>query len=198
MISDNQLIHLALTNNDQSAYTELYNRTFKYARRLVYRRLFTHHDKEELAHDITVHILMNLHKFEGTAKYSSWAFRVCNNQINMFLRTVFGCQARVRKPPVIVSLSDPSYTSDPHSLPFEDEISDNCQPQHAIDAKITIDYALNHPAMLPRRREVLQTYCVEGNTLTETAELLGTTVSAVKALAFHGREQVRELLGGSL
>jgi len=65
--------------NDQEAYAVLYQRLMP--RTMNICRKYTHRGEDfvELSHDTVVHILLRLDKFNGRAKFTTWAYVVALN-----------------------------------------------------------------------------------------------------------------------
>lgn len=85
-MADEEVIHLYLTNENSAYFNILYKR---YSGK-VYSKCISLLKDEELAHDATqdvfIKIYMNLAKFSGKSKFSTWVYSITYNYCIDFIR----------------------------------------------------------------------------------------------------------------
>jgi RNA polymerase sigma-70 factor (ECF subfamily) len=181
-MTNEELIPLALAG-DQDAYTQLFknlNRIVMKTSNKFFKWGWMGIDFEA---DCYAHILMNLHKFKGTSKFSTWATRVAINVALMMLR-----QAKARENRNI-SIDD-TIMDDGSGSSFAQTIPDPRDAFAALEAKWDVDRLLAEVS--PNKRYAIASHILDGVSFRELAINMGKTVPATKSLVRRGLFQARE------
>jgi len=142
---------------------------------LCYRFVGSHEDAADLTQDVFLRAYRGLARFRGDASLATWLYRI---GVNVCLNKVSA------RGPALVALDDnpaiPSKGPDPSSALLQDE-----RARRVRDAV----------ARLPRtQRATLILRVYQDLSHKEIAELLDTTVGAVKANCFHALGNLKRLL----
>ncbi|MEI6872255.1 MAG: sigma-70 family RNA polymerase sigma factor [Verrucomicrobiota bacterium] len=142
-------------------------------------------DPEEVAHEVFVRVWRSAHRYQPSAKLSSWLFTIARNLVLNDVRY------RQRHPHV----SRDIVAEDGH---VRDDITPDTsarQPDVVLlesELQQAIDDALQQLPENQRTAIILRRY--EQSTYEEIAMVLGITVPAVKSLLFRARTSLREFL----
>ena len=183
-ICDEHSLVARAKSGHQEAFGELYERHQLKTYRAALRILRNQQDAEDAVQRAFQRALVNLKRFRGDSAFSTWLTRIVINEALMLLR-----QRRAGEP-------------------FQANRSDEGQGQDAAviaDKRPTPEELLceneRRTALLRaigRLRESLRAVVLhrhlKGLTSAETAHVLGLSVSAVKARAFHAKRLLRKSL----
>jgi RNA polymerase sigma-70 factor (ECF subfamily) len=182
--SDEDLVRQAIAG-DQDAYTELYRRLVPRMRALAYRILPFFSDHDDLAHDATTHVLLQLAKFRGQCQFGTWAHRIGVNEALTVLRKRRARNEGFGGP--LFSLDDtpenidtpPTQVADPHD------------GHAAAEARLTAEWLMRR--LPPVYREGLEArYLLEENCV-EYAERTGKSIGAFKSTLSRGIHRARKV-----
>ncbi len=174
-----------IQNGDQEAFRAL---ILEYQARVagaIARMAGSASDPEELAHEVFVRVWRSAHRYQPSAKLSTWLLTIARNLVLNEIRY------RQRHPTVSRDIvrEDGQYPED--STPDATSI----QPDAALlesELHQAIDDALQQLPENQRTALVLRRY--EALSYEEIATFLEMTVPAVKSLLFRARTTMRELL----
>ncbi len=144
-------------------------------------------DAEDAAQEAVLKAFTNLAKFRGDSKFSTWLIRIATNEGLMKLR-------KERRQKLHDSLDEIRKNEEGDYTPrdFADwrEI-----PSEALQKK-ELRQALSRglAALTPKHRQVFVLRDVQHFTISETAQLLGIRISAVKTRLMRARLQMRDAL----
>lgn len=145
---------------------------------LTYRILGNHADAEEAAQDAFLSAYRNFHRFRGDAKVTTWLYRIATNAALMKLR-----KDRSKR-----TLTDTGYedmdlvspTQGPEDLALNSEFRERLQDGlEMLQANLKAAVVLRD---------------VQGLSNEEAAEILGLSVSSLKARLHRGRVLLRKYL----
>ncbi|HTM29789.1 MAG TPA: sigma-70 family RNA polymerase sigma factor [Vicinamibacterales bacterium] len=175
-LEDRHLVELTL-GGDRSAFDVLVGRHQKAVYQLCYRFVPNHDDASDLAQDVFVRAWKGLSRFKGDAAFTTWLYRI----------TVNVCLSRVSaKRPInapaeeLERLEDVQTDAPGTSLRRAERAEAVRRAIHALPEK-------------QRATLVLRIY--HELTHQQIAEILGSSVGAVKANFFHALGNLRKLLG---
>jgi RNA polymerase sigma-70 factor (ECF subfamily) len=146
---------------------------------LCYRFVGRHEDAADLAQDVFLRAYRAIGKFRGQSSLSTWLYRI---GVNVCLNRV------AVKTPVMAPLDDLLQLSGPAEDPAADMIRD--------DRAVLVRAAI---ARLPEKQRVtviLRAY--HDLSHREIADVMGSTVGAVKANFFHALGNLKKMLGHTL
>jgi RNA polymerase sigma-70 factor (ECF subfamily) len=177
---------LRVKQGDRSAFEDLVNKYRPPVMNLVYRTLPDATEAEDLAQHVFLQVFKSAHRYEVSAKFSTWLFTIARNLCLNEIRR------RSRHP--ALSLDETAPDNDEHPLRQVEDSRTFSPPdllQHGeLEAKI--DEAL---AELPEKQRTAILLC-RGEELSyeEIAGVLDCSVSATKSLIHRGRETLKQKL----
>ncbi|MEW5980863.1 MAG: sigma-70 family RNA polymerase sigma factor [Acidobacteriota bacterium] len=173
-LDDRGLVETCLAGRTE-AFDLIVERHRRNVYRLCYRFAGRHEDAADLTQDVFLRAFKGLRSFRGDASLSTWLYRV---GVNVCLNRV-----AAKAPPL-----DPLDTV-PHLPAQVDDPSANLfRAERAARVRAAI-------GRLPRKQRatlILRVYQELSN--QEIADVLGTTVGAVKANVFHSLENLKKML----
>jgi len=147
-------------------------RMFQVAHRITRHR----EDAQDAVQESFLSAYVHLKKFDGRARFSTWLTRIAINAALMKIR-----KKRVSREVGVEDSADAVEPSD--SVPNPEEICARTEQKAALRDAIA--------KLRPTLRSVVELHDLQEYSLHETAEALGTSVSAAKARLFHGRAALR-------
>jgi RNA polymerase sigma factor (sigma-70 family) len=183
-ISDMYLV-AAAKGGDHQAYAELCRRHSKQIFRTVLRITRDVADAEDTLQEALLKAYIHLGGFEGRSAFSSWLTRIAINAALMLSR-------KKRSQPVYSFESG----SDVDDFKFPEPMETSYNPeesciQNALEDEL--DHAIRN--LSPTLRAVMQIRYREDASLSEIAEILGISESAVKSRLVRARSKIRRHLG---
>lgn len=146
-------------------------------------------DPEELAHEVFVRVWKSAHRYEPSARLSTWLFTIARNLVlNEF-------RYKARHP----AFSRDAMLSDGHADAEGPPAAASLQPDAALqqaELHAAIDRALQRLPENQRTAIILRRY--EDVSYEEIATILEVSVSSVKSLLFRARATLREALAEHL
>jgi RNA polymerase sigma-70 factor, ECF subfamily len=170
---------------DYDAFEQLVNRYEQKIYRLGLNITGNPEDAEDVLQETFLKAFENLSRFREDSRFYTWIVRIGVNQALMKLRK--------RRTDKSVSLDDP-LQEDGELIPrdFADWKPNPEQLLGRTETREVLERAIRN---LPESfRTVFQLRDVEGLSTEETADMLGLTISAVKARLFRARLRLREEL----
>ena len=183
MYDERWLVTKAKSGQDD-AFGELYKRHHSRIYRTALRILRNQQDAEDAAQKAFQRAFVNLKRFRGDSTFTTWLTRIVINESLMLLRQRRASEPihenRVGGEQMDQGLAIRSTRLTPEELLWQTE------------RRAALFHAIS------KLREKLRTIVfhreLEGLTSAETAQILGLSVSAVKARAFHARRFLRRHL----
>lgn len=171
---------------DREAFEELVVRYRQPVMNLINRTLRDMTEAEDLAQGVFVQVYKAAGRYQPTAKFSTWIFTIARNLCLNEIRR------RTRHP--AESMEAHLQTQDGEiALQFEDRRTRG-PGQDALRGELDskIDESIRD---LPENQRTALILCREGDlSYEDIAEVIGTSVSAVKSLIFRGRETLKKRL----
>jgi RNA polymerase sigma-70 factor (ECF subfamily) len=178
--SDGALV-AAAKRGDAQAFEELVfrheRRVFAVAQRITHNR----EDAEDVVQDSFHKAFRHLDDFQEKSLFSTWLTRIAMNEAFMLLR---------RRRGVLEVLTDsPDDGVKSVSAAFVDQSPSPEESCWLRERRELLTEAINR--LGPKIRRTIQLRDIEGRSAEETAQILGTSIGAVKARLFHGRRKLR-------
>jgi RNA polymerase sigma-70 factor (ECF subfamily) len=185
--SDGALV-AAAKRGDTRAFEELVLR-YK-ARVLAAAQRITNNreDAEDVAQESFHKAFLHLAAFQERARFSTWLTRIAMNEALMLLRRRRGLHEVLPESP------DDSVKS--ASEAFVDQRPSPEESCWRRERTALLTAAINRLRPTVRRTMLLRD--IEERSVEETAQILGTSISAVKARLFHGRRRLRKTVNPEL
>jgi len=181
--SDEALV-LATKGGDAQAFEELVLRHRQRILGAAQRITNNREDAEDVTQESFHKAFLHLGAFQERSRFSTWLTRIVMNDAYMLLRR------RRRVLEVLPEGPDDAPESvRPEFVDQRPSPEDSCWRR---ERKELLSKAVNRLSPAIRRAILLRTF--EERTAEETAQILGTSVSAVKARIFHARRKLRRTL----
>jgi RNA polymerase sigma-70 factor (ECF subfamily) len=175
----------AAKSGDSAAFESLCKQAASRVFHVARRMMRNNEDAEDVLQESFQQAFVHLKSFNGDSRFSTWLTRIAINTALMKLRK--------KNPLRDVSLDEsaeteePSYRIDVVNLGLNPEQLCAQEEQQRI-----LSEALN--ALTPGMRKAIELRELDERSTEETAQIMGISVSAVKARVFHGRKKLRDTL----
>jgi RNA polymerase sigma-70 factor (ECF subfamily) len=175
----------AARSSDGRAFGELSARYAVSVHKRVYRILRNREDTEDVVQEALFKAYAHLGQFRGSCAFSTWLTKIAINSALMLLRK--------RRSHTEVSFDQ---TGEDDEIWGVWEFPDPCPDAEQVYAKRqTVDVLSRAVKRLPANyRSVIELYHAQEQSLQESAETLGITVSAAKSRLLRARHTVRSIL----
>jgi RNA polymerase sigma-70 factor (ECF subfamily) len=177
---------LRVKQGDSTAFAELVDKYKQPVMNLVYRMLRDATEAEDLAQNVFVQVHKSAHRYEVSAKFSTWLFTIARNLALNEIRR------RSRHPADSLEGSQTDQGDQPWQQ-FEDKKASS-PPESVLRGELEekIEEAM---AELPENQRTAILLCRQDElSYEEIAELLGCSLSATKSLIHRGRETLKQKL----
>ena len=174
-VSDDRLLVEACLAGQREAFDVIVERHQRQVYQLCYRFAGNHEDASDLAQDVFIRAYRGLHSFKGNSAFSTWLYRI---GVNVCLNRV---GARSFKWTTLDAVDQP----DPRAERADAKI---LRGERAAEVRAAI-------ARLPKKQRaalILRVY--HDLPHDQIAEIVGTSVGAVKANFFHALANLKKLL----
>jgi len=177
--TDSELVAASLAGN-RDAFGLLVERHQRHVYQLCYRFVGNHEDASDLAQDVFIRAFRSLKTFKGDAALGTWLHRIA---VNVSLNRVASAKVRTEPLDVLLRIGDARVVAASES---------------ATDALLREERAAHvraAVAQLPRKQRatlILRVY--HDLSHQEIADILGSSVGAVKANFFHALNNLKKLL----
>jgi RNA polymerase sigma-70 factor (ECF subfamily) len=180
---DVSLVHAA-KGGDMEAFEELVRRHTTLIFRVAMHSVSSREEAEEVVQDTFLKAFVHLQQFEERARFSTWVTRIAVNTALMRLRGLRRANT--------ISLDEE--TDEGFSL--AEKVADWRPNPDQLYSQAELRFILQQALALlsPSYRVVFLLRDVEGISAGETAEMLGQSISSVKARLFRARLQLRKHL----
>src|SRR5258705_3244558 len=176
---------VAAKRGDSAAFEILCKQSANTVFRIARRMMRSKEDAEDVMQESLQLAFIHLKSFKGGSRFSTWLSRIAINASLMKLRR----KQHLRD----VSLDESAESEQPSSrLDVEDQ-GPNPEQLYAHKERQRILFeAMNE--LTPGMRKAIELRELGERSTEETAQIIGISVSAVKARVFHGRKILRERL----
>jgi RNA polymerase sigma-70 factor (ECF subfamily) len=185
--SDGALV-AAAKRGDTRAFEELVLRHQGRVLAVAQRITNNQQDAEDVAQESFHKVFLYLDTFQEKSRFSTWLIRIVMNEAFMLLRRRRGVFE------VLPESADDGMNSS--SEAFVDQSpspEESCWQGERMDL---LTKAINR--LGPKIRTTILLRDIEERSIEETAEILGTSITAVKARVFQGRRKLRSAISGEL
>jgi RNA polymerase sigma factor (sigma-70 family) len=178
----------ATKGGDERAFEELVLRHRQRVLAVAQRITNNREDAEDVAQESFHKAFLHLNNFQEKSRFSTWLTRIVMNQAFMLLRR--------RRGVVQVLPESPEDGAKCNSEAFVDQ---NPNPEESCwqrERTQLLTAAINR--LGPKVRRTILLRDMEERSIEETAQILGTSISAVKARVFQGRRKLRRTVNPGL
>jgi len=182
---DQYTLLLAAKTGDSAAFEILCKQSANTVFHIARRIMRNNEDAEDVLQESFQQAFIHLQRFNGDSRFSTWLSRIAINAALMKLR-------KKRRMPD-VSLDESSGTEESSSrLDLEDQDPNPEQLYAQKERQRILSEAMND--LTPGMRKAIELRELGERSTAETAQIMGISVTAVKARVFHGRKKLRERL----
>jgi RNA polymerase sigma-70 factor (ECF subfamily) len=175
----------AAKRGDSTAFETLCKQAATTVFHVAWRMMRNNEDAEDVLQESFQQAFIYLGSFNGASRFSTWLTRIAINAALMRLRK----KNRLKD----VSLDEPVETEESSTRIDIEDLALNPEQLCAQEERQRIlSEAMN--ALTPGTRKVIELRELDERSAEETAQIMGISVSAVKARVFHGRRKLRERL----
>jgi len=178
----------AVRNGDESAFEELVRRYDRKLYRVAQGIIHNHEDAEEVVQAAFLKAYLNLYRFQGNSKFSTWLIRIAMNESFMKLRK----QRSNREQPLDTDNAFGPERSSHNRLDLTDWAANPESLYSATELQQILENSLQK--LQPRLRVVFILRDIEGHSISETSGILDLTATAVKTRLSRARLLLREEL----
>jgi RNA polymerase sigma-70 factor, ECF subfamily len=171
----------ATKSGDTYAFETLVSRYKRRALAMAQRITNNREDAEDVVQESFHKAFVHLGAFQEKSRFSTWLTRIVMNEAFMLLRR--------RRGIVEVLPDNPDDRGKAESQEFVDQSPSPEETCWLRERSDLLNKAINR--LGPRTRRTVLLRDMEGHSLEETAQILGTSVGAVKSRLFHGRQKLR-------
>jgi RNA polymerase sigma-70 factor (ECF subfamily) len=163
---------------EANAYAFLVNKYKSMAYSLALKLVRNREDAEEIAQDAFIKAYQSLHQFRGSARFSTWLYRIVYNSAISRIR---------RSSAELISIDDSGYAEKESP-----DINDAYYRLKEQDRKKFLDIALEK--LEPEENFLITLYYYEEKELDEIAQITGMTKNNAKVKIFRVRQKMMRLL----
>jgi len=185
--SDGELV-AAAKSGDTRAFEELVCRHQRRVLAAAQRITNNREDAEDVAQECFQKAFLHLAAFQEKSRFSTWLTRIAMNEALMLLRRRRGVFE------VLLESTDDGVNS--VSNAFVDQGPSPEESCWRRERRELLTEAINR--LGPKIRTTILLRHIEDRSVQETAKILGTSTSAVKARVFQGRRKLRETVNPGL
>jgi len=176
---------LAAKTGDLVAFEILCKQSASTVFHIARRIMRNNEDAEDVMQEAFQQAFIHLQRFNGDSRFSTWLSRIAINTALMKLRK----KHRFWE----VSLDESPETEQPSAhIDVEDQALNPEQLFSQKERRRILSLALND--LTPGTRKAIELRELGERSTEETAQIMGISVTAVKARVFHGRRRLRERL----
>lgn len=168
-----------MSNGDQYAFQELYDRYAQSLYRYFYNRMWKDHEKaQDFVHDLMTKLIQKPESFDTKRKFKTWFFSVANNMvINEYKKQSVRSNTQ--------NGLDESLVQVTQNAQIEKQVDDN-------SFKAALERELNR--LDDKHREIFELRHINGMSNKEIAEILKINEGTVKSRVFYAIKQLSQNL----
>jgi RNA polymerase sigma-70 factor, ECF subfamily len=185
--SDEVLV-AAAKRGDARAFETLVLRHERTVLAMAQRITNNREDAEDVAQESFHKAFLHLGSFQEKSRFSTWLTRIAMNQAFMLLRG--------RRGVIEVLPENPDEVEGTSREPFVERSPNPEESCWHRERKQLLTAAIHR--LGPKVRSTILLRDIEEKSVQETAQILGTSIGAVKARVFHGRRRLRRIVNPAL
>ena len=177
---------IRVKRGDRGAFAELVDKYKQPIVNLATRMLQDPAEAEDLAQNVFLQMFRSAHRYEVSAKFSTWLFTIARNL------TLNEIRRRSRHPADSLDATHPEHEDQPRQQ-FED-VRNVAAPDLLLQTELTqkVEEAIAH---LPENQRMALLLCRQDElSYEEMSRILGCSLSATKSLIHRGRETLKQKL----
>jgi RNA polymerase sigma-70 factor (ECF subfamily) len=180
-LDENSLV-AAAKRGQKTAFDELCQSHAQRILRVTYRITRNREDAEDAMQDSLMMAFIHIKDFDGRSSFSTWLTRIAFNSALMILRK--------KRAGLELSMDDP------RTLEGNGDIPADAPDPEAYFAQREREEIIRSAvrSLRPTIRQAVELQQLQENSVSDTARLMGLTLTATKARLFHARIQLRKSL----
>jgi len=167
----------------EEIYAKYYGRVYSFCMKRCHNSV----DAEDFAQQTFLKVFLHLKEFRGTAKLTTWLYRIAFNEANQELR-----KSWYKRRVSLLTERDEADNDDRREETVMEPTFHS--PADYVETNIILANALRQVPLCARRAVIL--HDLLGYTHAEVSELVGTSIGASKSNLFKGRKRLKELIKG--
>ena len=184
-LRDESAFLVAAKSGDSAAFELLCKQSANIVFRVARRMMRNNEDAEDVLQEAYKQAFIHLKSFKGNSRFSTWLSRIAINAALM----------KLRKKQHLWDVSLDDLVEDEQSSHRPDVEDQGLNPEQLYaqtERQRILSEAMNE--LTPGTRKAIELREIDERSGEETAQIMGISVSAVKARVFHGRRKLRERL----
>ncbi|MEO6181567.1 MAG: sigma-70 family RNA polymerase sigma factor [Verrucomicrobiota bacterium] len=182
-IEPDAALMLRVKGGDMRAFEELVEKYKQPVMNVIFRTLRDQVEAEDLAQNVFVQVFKSAHRYQVTAKFSTWLFTIARNLCLNEIRR------RSRHP--AESLENSQTESDDHSARQFEDIKAFSPTENLLQAELENKVQLALDGLPENQRTALLLCRQEELSYDDISEVLGCSLSATKSLIHRARETLK-------
>ncbi len=168
---------------DSQAFNELYSLIDRDLYASIYYFLRNHEDTQDVIQLVLVRLFRHIKRLKDPKKFASWFWRLITNQC-------FSYRSKQRQKAMDTSYNDALEVKDEHYTAYSSNLRN---PREVLINKEIMHQIEESVEKLPKRQRMcFVLFEIEGYALKDIAEILGTSIGAVKFNIHQARRKLRE------
>jgi RNA polymerase sigma-70 factor, ECF subfamily len=185
-MTDRELVQ-GIIDRDQAAFKELVETHQQLVIRTCYSLVHELEDARDLAQEVFIEIMKSASAFRGTAKLSSWIYRIAVNKSLNHLK-----RSRRREAFTLFSFQDRSGKERGEEVPTGNSSTDGDAVMEEKELKRALHMAINK---LPENQKIAFTlHKYEELSYKEVAEVMHVSLSSVESLIHRAKLNLQKIL----
>ncbi|HEY1170972.1 MAG TPA: sigma-70 family RNA polymerase sigma factor [Verrucomicrobiae bacterium] len=180
------ILMLRVKDGDMVAFETLVERYKQPLINLLYRTLPDATEAEDLAQNVFIQVYKSAHRYEASARFSTWLFTIARNLCLNEIRR------RSRHPAESMDVTHPENEDQP--LRQIEDVKQFAPPDTMLQGELT-DKVEEAIASLPENQRTAMLLCRQDDlSYDDIAKVLGCSLSATKSLIHRARETLKQRL----
>lgn len=182
-IEPDAALMLRVKGGDMRAFEELVDKYKQPVMNVIFRTLRDQVEAEDLAQNVFVQVFKSAHRYQVTAKFSTWLFTIARNLCLNEIRR------RSRHP--AESLETSQTESDDHPARQFEDVKTFSPTENVLQAELENKVQLALDELPENQRTALLLCRQEEMSYDDISEVLGCSLSATKSLIHRARETLK-------
>ena len=182
-IEPDAALMLRVKDGDMRAFEELVEKYKQPVMNVIFRTLRDQVEAEDLAQNVFVQVFKSAHRYQVTAKFSTWLFTIARNLCLNEIRR------RSRHP--AESLETSQTESDDHPARQFEDVKTFSPTENVLQAELENKVQLALDELPENQRTALLLCRQEEMSYDDISEVLGCSLSATKSLIHRARETLK-------
>ncbi len=173
----------ALKSGNKNAFAALVSAHQKTVLNICYRFLLNKEDAEDIAQEVFIEVYHSIHKFRGDSALSTWIYRIATTKSLDEIKRK-NRQKRISSFGQLLGLEQ-----------ITNWMVGKDRPDKILEDEEDLSFLMDALNKLPESQRIALTLSkVEGHSNTEVAEIMETTLTAIDALIYRAKQNLKLFL----